>query len=42
MIRVLLSSLKDYEKAEEMVRLFEKEVEELKRKTSKKIEERGK
>ena len=39
LIGVLPSSLKDVEKAEEMVRLFEREVEELKRKTSKKIED---
>ena len=39
-IRVLPSSLGDIEKAEEMVCLFRKEVEELKRKPSKKIEER--
>ena len=37
-IRVLPSSLDDIEKAEEMVRLFREEVEELKKRTSKKIE----
>ena len=42
LIKVLPSSLEDTEKAEEMIRLFREEVEELGRKTSKKIEERGK
>ena len=42
MIKVLPSSLSDINKAEEMVRLFREEVEELKKRTSKKIEGEGK
>ena len=42
LIKVLPSSLSDIEKAEEMVRLFKEEVEELKKRTSKKIEVKGK
>ena len=40
LVKVIPSSLPDIEKAEEMVRLFEKEVELLKEKSSKKLEER--
>ena len=42
MIKVLPSSLSDMDKKEEMVRLFQEEVEELKRRASKKIEVKGK
>ena len=42
LIKVLPSSLSSMDKAEEMIRLFEEEVEELKRRTSKKIEVKGK
>ena len=41
LIKVLPSSLSDINKAEEMVRLFREEVEELKKRTSKKIEVEG-
>ena len=42
LIKVLPSSLSDIDKAEEMVRLFREEVEELKKRTLKKIEVKGK
>ena len=41
LIKVLPSSLSDRDKAEEMIRLFEEEVEELKKRASKKIEVEG-
>ena len=42
LIKIVPSSLSDMDKAEEMVRLFEEEVEELKKRASKKIEVKGK